>query len=167
MAHVDFAARLENPGRALQPLRDRLHHARVGGHVLALVAVAAGGRLGEFAILVAQTAGEAVDLGFRNDIERCPLAQAQKAPHPGAELLDLFVGEDIAERQHRHAVADLGEFLRRRRADLAIGGIGASKLRKRFFERGVAPAERVIFGVGNGRRVLPMIAPVVLGDFGL
>ena len=167
VAHVDFAARLENLGRALKALRDRFHHAHVRGHVLAFVAVAARGRLDEFAILVAQTAGEAVDLGFRNDIERRALAQAQKAPHPGAELLDLLVGEDIAERQHRHAVADLGEFLRRRRADLAIGGIRVSKLRKRFFERGVAPAQRVIFGVGNGRRVLPMIALVVLGDLGL
>ena len=119
VAHVDFAARLENLGRALEALRDRFHHAHVGGHVLAFVAVAARRRLHEFAILIAQTAGETVDLGFRHDIERRAVAQAQKTPHPGAELLGLLVGEDIAERQHRHAVADLGEFLRRRRADLA------------------------------------------------
>src|SRR5271170_3533134 len=36
----------------------------------------------------------------------------------------------------------------------------------RFFERGIAPAQRVIFGVGNRRRVLGVIAAVVLGDFG-
>ena len=167
VAHVDFAARLEDLGRALEPLRDRFDHAHVRGHVLAFVAVAARRRLDEFAILVAQAAGEAVDLGFRNDIERRALAQAQKPPHPGAELLDLLVGEDIAERQHRHAVADLGEFLRRRRADLAICRVRVGKLGERVFERGIAPAQRVIFGVGNDRRVFAVIAPVMLGDLGL
>ena len=121
-------------------LRDRFHHSHVGGHVLAFVAIAARRRLDEFAILVAQTAREPVDLRFRNDIERRAVAQAQKAPHAGAELLDLLVGEDIAERQHRHAVADLGEFLRRRSADLAVRRVGVGKFGERLFERGIAPA---------------------------
>ena len=167
VAHVDFAARFEDLGRALEALRDRFDNAHVRGDVLAFVAVAARRRLDEFAILVAQAAGEAVDLRFRNDIERRAIGQAQKTPHPGAELLDFLVGEDIAERQHRHAVADLGEFLRRRRADLAIGGIGASELGKRFLERGVTPTQRVIFGVGYDGRVLAVIAAVVLGELGL
>ena len=167
MAHVDFAARLEDLRRALKALRDRFDNAHVRGDVLAFVTVAARGRLDEFAILVAQAAGEAVDLGFRNDIERRALAQAQKAPHAGAELLGFLIREDVAERQHRHAVADLGEFLRRRRADLAIGGVRIGKFGERLFERGVAPAQRIVFGVGNGRRILPMIALVVLGDLGL
>ncbi len=127
MAHVDFAARLEDLRRALKALWDRFDNAHVRGHVLAFVTVAARGRLDEFAILVAQAAGEAVDLGFRNDIERRAFAQAQKPPHAGAELLDFLIREDVAERQHRHAVADLGEFLRRRRADLAIGGVRIGK----------------------------------------
>ena len=167
MAHVDLAARLEDLGRAFEALRDRFHDAHVRGDVLAFVAVAARRRLDEFAILVAQTAGEPVDLRFRDDIERRAVAQAQKAPHPGAELLDLLVGEDIAERQHRHAVANFGEFLRRRRADLAAQGISAGELRKRLLERGIAPTQFVILGVGNDRRVLAMVAPVMLGDLAL
>ena len=64
-------------------------------------------------------------------------------------------------------MADLGELLRRRRADLAIGGIGASELGKRSLERGVTPALGIVLGVGNGRRVLAVVAPVMLGDLGL
>ena len=64
-------------------------------------------------------------------------------------------------------MAGLGEFLRRRRADFAIGGIGARQLGKGLLKRGVAPAQRVIVRVGNDRRVFPVIAPVMLGDFRL
>ena len=70
VAHIDLAARLEDLGRAFEALRDRLHHAHIRGDVLAFVAVAARSRLHKFAILVAQTAGESVDLGFRHDVER-------------------------------------------------------------------------------------------------
>ena len=111
MAHVDLAARLENPWRAFEPVRDRLHRAHVGGHVLALVAVAARRRPHEFAVLVAQIAGEPVDLRLGDEGKRRAVAQTQKAPHPGAELLHFLIGEDVAERQHRDRVANLGEFL--------------------------------------------------------
>ena len=167
VAHVDFAPRLEDSRRALKPLGDRLHHARIGGHVLPFIAVAARRRLDELAVLVAQAAREPVDLRFRNDIKRRAFAHAQEPPHPGAEFLDLVVGEDVAERQHRHAMANFREFLRRRRPDLAVQGIGARQLGKGLLERGVATAQRVIFGVGNGRRVLAVIAPVMPGDLGL
>ena len=167
MAHIDFAARLEDLGRALEALRDRFDNAHVRGHVLAFVAVAARRRLDELAILVTQAAGESVDLRFRNDIERRALGQAEKPPHAGAKLLGLLVGENVAERQHRHAVTHLGEFLRRRRANLAVRRVRAGKFGKRLFQRGVPPAQRIIFGVGNGRRVLAVVAPVMLGDLGL
>ena len=48
---------------------------------------------------------------------------------------------------------------------LRLGRVRAGKLRKRRFERGIAPAQFVIFGVGDRRRVLAVVAPVVLGDF--
>ena len=70
VAHVDLAARLEHLWRALEALWDRFHHAHIRGHVLAFVAVAARSRLHELAILIAQAAGQPVDLRFRNDIER-------------------------------------------------------------------------------------------------
>ena len=40
------------------------------------------------------------------------------------------------------------------------------QLRKARLDRGVALPERVVFGVGDGRRVLLVVAPVVLGDLG-
>ncbi len=73
-AHVDLATSLENPRRAFEPVRDRLHRAHVGGHVLALVTVATRRRPDQFAVLVAQIAGEPVDLGFGDDVERRAVA---------------------------------------------------------------------------------------------
>ena len=64
MAHIDLAARLEDLRRAGQAVRDGLDGADVGGDVLALVAVAPRRRLLELAVLVAEGAGEAVDLGL-------------------------------------------------------------------------------------------------------
>ncbi len=64
-------------------------------------------------------------------------------------------------------MADLGEFLGRRGADLAIGGVRIDKFGELLFKRGVTPAQRVIVGIGNGRRILPVIALVMLGDLGL
>jgi hypothetical protein len=55
-------------------------------------------------------------------------------------------------------VADFGEFLRRRRADLAAFRVRAGKVRKRRFERGIAPAQFVIFGVGDRRLILAVVA---------
>src|ERR1700679_4041032 len=64
-------------------------------------------------------------------------------------------------------MADLGEFLRGRGANLAVGRVRVGKFGERLFERGVATAQRVILGVGNGGRVQPMITLIMLGDLGL
>ena len=128
MRHVDFAARLEHvAARRAASCGIAAIVRDVGGDVLALVAVAARRRLNELAALVAQRAGEAVDLRLGGHVERRVVAQAEEAAHAGAEFLDLLVGEDVAERQHRHGVADLGEFLRRRRADLAAQRFGVRR----------------------------------------
>ena len=88
MAHVDFAARLENARRALQAVRDRLDRAHVGGDVLALEAVAARRRLDELAVFVAQIARQAVDLRLGRQGERrvrpCPESGApgRRIPRP-------------------------------------------------------------------------------------
>ena len=64
-------------------------------------------------------------------------------------------------------MADLGEFLRWRRADLAICRVRVGKLGEFVFERGIAPTQRVIFGIGYDGRIFAVIAPVMLGDLGL
>ena len=48
-----------------------------------------------------------------------------------------------------------------RESELRVGELG-----ERRFERLVAAAQVVVFGVGDGRRVLLVIALVVLGDLG-
>ena len=63
-------------------------------------------------------------------------------------------------------MTNLGEFLRRRRADLAVFRLRAGELGERRFERAIAPAQFVIFGVGDRGLILAVIAPVVLGDLG-
>ena len=62
---------------------------------------------------------------------------------------------------------DLGEFFRRLRADLAVRRVRIDKLGELLLERSVAPAQRVILCVGNDRRILAVVAPVMLGDLGL
>ena len=47
-----------------------------------------------------------------------------------------------------------------------LSGFGVGELGKGRFERGVAAAQVVVFGVRDRRRVLAVIAPVVLGDLG-
>ena len=108
--HVDLAARLEDFWRAGQPPGDGRDRADVGGDVLALVAVAAGRRLHERPVLVAQRARQAVDLGLGGHGERGLVRKPEKAAHPGAELADLLVGENVGERQHGHGVPTLANF---------------------------------------------------------
>jgi len=68
LGHIDLAADLEDRrvgGLAGQLLRDVGDRADIGGDVLADLAVAAGQRLNQPAVLVAQRAGQAIDLGLR------------------------------------------------------------------------------------------------------
>ena len=98
-------------------------------------------------------------------VRSCVFLQAEEAAHARDEIGDVFVGEGIVERQHRHFVNDFGEFRRRLRADAMRRAVGPHQQRKARFDLGVAAAQRVVVGIGNLRRVFLIIAPVVLGDF--
>ena len=101
LGHVDLAAHVEDARRlAFQGVRNAADRAHVGGDVLALLSVAARRRLNQHAVLVAQRTGEPVDLRLGGDRELVLRLQSEKAPHPGAEVRDLRVGEDVAEREH-------------------------------------------------------------------
>src|SRR5690348_4351786 len=52
-----------------------------------------------------------------------------------------------------------------RRADALRRAVGADKIGKTRFDRGIAPPQRVVVGVGNLRRVFLVIEPVVPRDF--
>ena len=63
-------------------------------------------------------------------------------------------------------MADLGELRRRRRADPAVGRIRPHQVREARLDRVVALAQRVVVGIRDGRRILLVVALVVLGDLG-
>ena len=48
--------------------------------------------------------------------------------------------------------------------DLPRRAVRPDQLRKRRLERGIAPHQRVVLGVGNLRRVLGVIEPVMMRD---
>ena len=165
--HIDLAARLQYGGRiALQPVRNVGDRAHIGGNILALEPVAARRGQHEFALLVAQRAGEPVDLRLRREGERRIVLEAQKASHARNELVRFLVGKHIAERQHRHGVFRLGELLARRGADFLCQRIRRMQFRKRRLQRLVAPAQRIVVGVRDRGRIILIVAPVVFGDLG-
>ena len=160
VAHVDFAAHLEDLGRRpLQLVGDLANRAHIGGDVLALVAITARRRLHQFAPHITEGAGEPVDLGFGGEGQRS-LRQPQKAPHAGDEFLDVFIGEDIAQGEHGHGMAHLGEFLGGRRAH-SRGEERAAQFRKGRLQRLEAPPQGVVIRIRDDRRVFLMIADVV------
>ena len=165
-SHIDLAADLEHLGRiARQLLRNVGDMRDIGGNVLAHLPVAARRRAHQPTLLVAQRAGQAVDLVFRRKRHRIAIGQRQEAPHARDPILDLLRIEGIVEAHHANLVRHLAQ----RRggggvAHLAAGRILAHQMRKRCLKFGIAPHQRVIFLVGNLGRVLGMIKPVVLRD---
>ena len=138
----------------------------IGGHHLAGGAVAAGGGEDQLALLVAQRAGQAVDLRLGGERHLVVRREVEEAAHPADELAHFLLGEGVVEAEHRQRVADLGEMRGRRRADLPRRAVLADQMRELRFQRGIAPHQRVIVGVGNLGRVLAMVEPVVARDLG-
>ena len=142
---------------------DRLH---IGGDVFAFGAVATRRAGDKRAIFVAQRHRQTVDLRLGGERDLLVLRQAQKAADAADEIDDVFLRKGIVERQHRHRVAHLGKARRRRGADPLRQAFKRAQLRKARLDRVIALAQRVVVRVGNGRRVVLIIAPVVLGDLG-
>ena len=116
LGHEHLAADFDQRGGvAMQPVGHRFHGAEVGGDVLAFGAVAAGGAADETAVLIGQVDRQAVDLRFGDEHQR--FGAAEKPSGPGAEFGEFGGVERVVERQHRHAVAELGEAALRRAAD--------------------------------------------------
>ena len=111
MRHVDLAAHLQHGGRAVfERLGNVVERTDIRGHILALKSVAARRCVDEAAALIAQRAGEAVDFRLRGEDEIRRVSKLEKAAHPRGEVDDLFVREDVAEREHRHGVTDSANF---------------------------------------------------------
>ena len=165
LRHIDFAAHLDDRGRTVrQALRDVRDRQDVGGHVLADLAVAAGQRLDQTATLVAQRAGQAVDLGFRGQRDGFVVGQPQEAADARDEILDLLVGERIVQAHHRARVRDLGERPGGGRADAVGRRIGADQVGKRRLHRAVAADQRIVCGIGQFGGVVAMVFGIGLRD---
>ena len=166
MPEIDLAADLRHlrDTLAAQLLRDVGDRERVRGDVLADRAVAAGRGGDELALLIAQAQRQAVDLRLGREDERRLRAEGEEAPDAFDELAHVLLAEAVGERQHRHAMAHLGEFLRGLGADLSGQALRCPKLGKARLERLVALPQRIVFRVRHRRRVLLVIAPVKLGD---
>jgi hypothetical protein len=81
----------------------------IGGHVLAHLPVAARGGAHQPAVLVAQRAGQAVDLVLGRHRHFGIIGQVEETPHPRDEIGHFLVGEGVVEAHHPHFVRDLGE----------------------------------------------------------
>ena len=137
----------------------------IGGHILTNLPVAPRRRADQLALFVAQRAGEAVDLVLGGEGDRRIGIQIEEAPHPRDPLAHLFAVEGVVEAHHPHRVRHLGQ---RRCGDLVAhalrGRIGPHQIGKGRLKRLVPAHQRVIFLVGNLRRVFRMIQAVVFAD---
>ena len=75
----------------------------VAGHVLAPLAVAAGGAPRQHAVVVGERDAEAVDLEFRHIAHR-RFADAEAFADPFVERTQLVIGVGVVEAQHRLGV---------------------------------------------------------------
>jgi hypothetical protein len=80
------------------------------------------------------------------------------------EIGDVLVGIGFGEAEHRYRMAHLGKAFGRRGTHPERRRILAHQTGEALFDGKVASPERIIFGVGDRRRVLGMVAPVMAGD---
>ena len=121
------------------------------------LAVAAGQRLDQPAVLVAQRAGQAVDLGLGGERDGGVVGELEETSDAADELFDFRVRERVVEAHHRLGMRDLREMRRRGGADRYARRIGTDQVREGCLDRDVTAGQRVIDGVGNLRRVLRVI----------
>ena len=162
LGHVDFAARFERLRVARDAQRQGADRARAGGHVVADLAVAAGGRDGEDASLVRRAEREAVDLGLDDVVDR--LAPGDRADHR-VEVRELRAVVGVLQRLHRDRVGDFLEAVERRAADALRGRIGRAQLRVRVLQVAQLAHHRVELAVGDFGRGVAVVEHGVAREF--
>ncbi len=157
--HVDFAADLQQSGwGAPQPKGDRPDRLGVGRHILPGFPVAARGGLRQASPLIGQRDPDAVDLQFRGICGRGAAQSLARPLVPGQQRLG---GVGVVQREHRNAVPDGPEDVRRHAADPLSGRVPGDQLRVAGFQRLQLLHERVILGIG-GVGLVEDIIPVVM-----
>ena len=167
LGHVDLAAHLADLRHvaAFQLVRHVLEGADIGGDVFALRTIAAGRGGNKLTALVAQRHRQSVDLRLGGKIDLVVVTELEKTTDAAGEFEHVLLGERVVERQHRQRVADLLEASRRRGTDFLRRRFRGDEFRKAGFDGIEALAQRVIFGIGNPRRVFLIIELVVVLDF--
>ncbi len=118
----------------------RADGAEVPGDVLAGGAVAAGRARDQGPVLVDQLHRQAVQLRLDHVADGELGGEPQQPPNPGVQLLQLLVGGDVPEREHRLPVGELGEGLGGGAGDALGGRVGGEELRVRAPPAPAAPA---------------------------
>jgi hypothetical protein len=158
--------------RRMQFQRDAPYGAHVVGDVIAGLAVAAGGGVGEFSVAIEQGDGYAVDLGFDGDRDVVALEVLLEA---AIEIDELLLGaggsgffdrlgaelEDVVDAEHGDGVLDLLEALDGCATDAEGGRVRLVELWVFGFEGFEFAEETVVFRVGDFRLGLAVIEPVV------
>ena len=135
MPHVYLAADFDDIGCArAQGVRNVGDRRDVVGNILADGAVAAGCRLYVFPAFVAERDGQAVDLGFGDDLDGFVFAEAEKPANPGDEIFHVLCVKGIVERQHGPAMGDLAKSGCRGGADIAARAVAAYQVRELRFD---------------------------------
>ena len=163
---VGLAAHLEQRRRALHPQRDRLDRAQVLGHVLADLAVAAGGaarrarRPRRRSEIARPSTFGSVTKRISASSTPSLFEQALGALQPGAQL--LLVAR-VGQREHRLQVARRLEALLSGLAPTRwVGESGVTQVGVLRLEVAQLVQQRVVLGVGDLRVVEDVVAVVVV-----
>ena len=149
LGHVDFAADLAHRGNpAPQLVRNLLDGPDIGGDVLAFGAVAARRRHGQLAVLVAERHRETVIFGSAMKASEV-LFPVEKAADAHDEILHVLLVEGVCSDSIGTAWRILAKPRAGARRPCASGYPALSS--GTCLDRVVAPPQRVVFGVGNGR----------------
>ncbi len=146
-----------------QAERDAAHRAQVAGDILAGIAVAARGAEDKAALHVGEADGQAVELRLGGILD---LFAVQALADTAVEVGDVLLAEGVRQREHRRAVADLGEFRRRQGADALGGGLRADQLGMPRFQPLQLAEQAVVLGVRHARSVEHVVGVVVPLDLG-
>ena len=147
MAHIDFAAHLKQRRCALDPRRNSINRARIGGDVFPDGTIPTGRGLHQIPIFIAQRQRQPVNLGLCGEGQRCAAWQPQIFADARIEIDNILILEGIAQGQHRHVMPNLAEPFRRGGTDLVAGAISAFEAGKPFLDRLIATFQAIIFRV--------------------
>ena len=142
--------------------RQGTNRAHVGGDVLAGRPIAAGRGAHEDAVFVGHRDRKPIELRFGRIVDL--VTRAQPLANSAIESAQIFVGERIVEREHRHAVPHLGEFVGRRDPHALGRRIGRDEFGMLGLERAQLTQQSIPFGVRDLRVVEDVVTIVVIFD---